>query len=82
MTHCPEKKQSIKPDSEMIQMLELSQEDFKITKSNMLQYLVEKVDNTQEQMKEFQQRDENYESESNGSPRNKNHSPRDEEFLQ
>lgn len=29
-------KQSIKPDSEMIQMLELSQEDFKITKSNML----------------------------------------------
>lgn len=40
MTHCPETKRSIKPDSEMIQKVALSEEDLKINRNNMLQNLV------------------------------------------
>lgn len=40
----------------------------------MLQNLVGKVDTTQEQMEEFQQRDGNYTIESKENSRNKNHS--------
>lgn len=82
MTHCPETKQSVKPDSEMIQTVELSKENFKISKSNMLQNLVGKADTTQEQMEKVQQRDGNYKIESKENSRNKNHSIRYEEFLQ
>lgn len=47
---CKETKQTSETDSDMTQILKLLDREFKITVINMLRALMEKVDNTQEQM--------------------------------
>lgn len=48
-----ETKQSAEPDSDMKQILKLSDKELKITMINILKILMEKVDNMQEQMVNF-----------------------------
>lgn len=46
-----EMKQAPEPNSDVAEILELSEWEFKTTKINMLKSLIEKVDNVQEQMR-------------------------------
>lgn len=48
-----ETKQSAEPDSDMKQILKLSDKELKITMINILKILMEKVDNMQDQMVNF-----------------------------
>lgn len=51
--NCKETKQTTEPDSDMTQMLELSDKEFKIAMINMLKTLIEKEDNMQVKMGNF-----------------------------
>lgn len=51
--NCKETKQTTEPDSDMAQMLELSDKECKITMINMLKTLIEKEDNMQVKMGNF-----------------------------
>lgn len=53
VTKCQERKQSGREDPEIIQMLELSDRDLKITRKKMLEDLTGKVDKMHEKMEVF-----------------------------
>lgn len=49
----PRQKQSIELNSEMTEMIQLSEREFKITMTNTLKALKENIDNIQEQISNF-----------------------------
>ena len=63
------------------QILELSDNKFKITKNNMLNFLVENEDKMHEQMENFS-RDGNYNNKPKGNAKAKKHNKRGKECLQ
>ena len=60
-----ETKQSSEPDTDMTQLLEVSENEFRIIMITMLKALMKKVDNMQDQIGNFS-RDRNYKKDSNG----------------
>lgn len=85
--HCQEVKQSIEPNSGMTETLQQPHRDFKITIIYVLKALMEKVENSYEQMRNFSRKMEIPSKsqmemlETFSKVNNKNHNIRDKKFL-